>query len=206
MTRLLRLLIILATSSFTLIVNAGIVGTPHDFTTRGWGTANPCSVCHTPHNAQVVPGAPLWNHTITVVVFQPYTSDSLKATVNQPGMVSKLCLSCHDGSVAPDSFNMGDTGMKVGTATIAGNRQISHNGNLNMDHPIGFAYDSTLTAKDKGLASPTSAKWVDGMNVIPLYSGQMECSSCHSAHDNSNKMFLRLDNSGGALCLTCHLK
>ena len=38
---------------------ATIAGTPHDLSTKGWGTTETCKFCHTPHLAQSVAGAPL---------------------------------------------------------------------------------------------------------------------------------------------------
>ncbi len=34
----------------------------------------------------------------------------------------------------------------------------------------------------------------------------VECASCHNVHDNANGTFLRMANTGSALCLTCHNK
>jgi hypothetical protein len=57
-----------------------------------------CIFCHTPHNA--TGDGPLWNHQMSSAAYQPYTSSTLKATVGQPTGASRLCLSCHDGTVA----------------------------------------------------------------------------------------------------------
>jgi len=58
-----------------------------------------CVFCHTPHNAN--PAVPLWNQTLSSgVTYQPYTSTTMKATVGLPTGSSKLCLACHDGTVA----------------------------------------------------------------------------------------------------------
>ena len=53
---------------------------------------------------------PLWNHKVTTATYTLYSSPTLKATLSQPTHYgSKLCLSCHDGTVALDSFG-GNTG------------------------------------------------------------------------------------------------
>ena len=58
-----------------------------------------CVFCHTPHNAN--PAVPLWNQTLSAGVDLPaYTSTTMKATVGLPTGSSKLCLACHDGTVA----------------------------------------------------------------------------------------------------------
>ena len=50
------------------------------------------------YNAENVPDAPLWNHEVTQAVYTTYTSPTLDAgnppgNLDQPGGVSKLCLS-----------------------------------------------------------------------------------------------------------------
>jgi predicted CXXCH cytochrome family protein len=34
----------------------------------------------------------------------------------------------------------------------------------------------------------------------------VECGSCHDPHNNTNPTFLRIANTGSALCLSCHVK
>ena len=57
-----------------------------------------CIFCHTPHHASG--DGPLWNHQMSGASYTPYSSSTLKATVGQPTGSSRLCLSCHDGTVA----------------------------------------------------------------------------------------------------------
>lgn len=58
-----------------------------------------CIFCHTPHKARRdIPY--LWNRSDTTVNYIPYQSSTLHATVGQPTGTSKLCLSCHDGTIA----------------------------------------------------------------------------------------------------------
>ncbi|MCA8960628.1 MAG: hypothetical protein KDC38_08955, partial [Planctomycetes bacterium] len=40
-----------------------------------------------------------------------------------------------------------------------------------------------------------------------LEDGRVQCVSCHFAHGSraAYGMFLRVDNTGSALCMTCHL-
>ena len=61
-----------------------------------------CVFCHTPHGAENVPAAPLWNRQLSGATYTPYTSNSIDATdiAASPGGSSKLCLSCHDGTLA----------------------------------------------------------------------------------------------------------
>lgn len=85
--------------------------------------------------------------------------------------------------------------------------------------------DVASSANDKAFNDPTwgggGRLWVDvpaGVNneVLPLYGNAstangtfgptVECASCHNPHKTVNGSFLRMSNSGSALCLACHIK
>lgn len=174
---------------------AGISGTKHDLSGKGWGSDQICIFCHTPHNASAI--TPLWNHAQTAATFTVYTSSTLNASGLTVGGVSKLCLSCHDGTVALDSY-----GTRTGTNMITGSPLLGTD--LTNDHPIGFTYDAALATADGGLVTPASASLV--VTGIPLYTAKLECASCHNVHDNAASPFLRVANTTSALCLKCHVK
>ncbi len=182
-----------------------IVGSAHDFSDDSWNTTGEiCLVCHTPHNADAsITNAPLWNHESTTATFTTYSSATMDATTGQPDASSKLCLSCHDGTVAVDNF--GDqTG---GTYFISGNDNIGTN--LSDDHPISFTYDATLASNDGGLFDPTTTNSGLGGTISEdlLIDGQVQCASCHDVHNGSgiDKLLIK-SNDASALCLTCHNK
>jgi predicted CXXCH cytochrome family protein len=182
---------------------AGISGSEHDLSGAAY-TTEICNVCHTPHNADTdVADAPLWDHEVTVQGYTVYSSTTLNATVGQPDGVSKLCLSCHDGSVALDSF-AGATG----TTTISGNALVGSD--LANDHPISFVYNTALSTADGGLFDPSAAGLgPDGgtIDAEMLFSSNVECASCHDVHDaDDNTYLLTVNNADSALCLTCHDK
>lgn len=182
-----------------------ILNSAHDFSGETWNTTTEvCIVCHTPHNADIsVSEAPLWNHETTAASFTPYSSPTLDATVGQPSASSKLCLSCHDGTIALDNFG-GTTG---GTSFITGSTLIGTN--LLDDHPISFVYDAALATTDGGLYDPTTANSGLGSTIDAdlLFGGQMQCASCHDVHNGSGESYLlRMSNNASALCLTCHNK
>jgi predicted CXXCH cytochrome family protein len=182
-----------------------IVGSAHDFSDDAWNTTGQiCIVCHTPHNADsTITNAPLWNHETTVATFTTYTSATMNATTGQPDASSKLCLSCHDGTVAVDNF--GDqTG---GTHFITGNALVGTD--LNNDHPISFVYDAALASADGGLYDPTNTNSGLGGTISDdmLIDNQVQCASCHDVHNGSGVAnLLRKSNAASALCLTCHNK
>lgn len=190
----------------TLSPHAGIQGSPHDMSSKGWGTTELCKYCHTPHMAQNVTGAPLWNHQTSAQTYTLYSSPTFQgaSTQTQPGPQSKLCLSCHDGTVAIDSYaNRG--AIQTGTHFMTSTNLVGANGSLASDHPIAFTYNAALAAANKHLATPVSGSWVDGSQTLPLYGGRLECASCHSVHDNTYPQFLRMSNAGSAMCLMCHV-
>ncbi|NOY94794.1 MAG: cytochrome c3 family protein [Chlorobi bacterium] len=182
-----------------------ITGTDHDFSGRTWNSSGEiCIVCHTPHNANgAVTGAPLWNHQVTGATFTPYSSTTLDATVGQPAGNSKLCLSCHDGTVAVENYG----NVTNGAEFLSGSELIGTD--LSNDHPISFSYDATLASTDGGLYDPTTQTSGLGGTIGDdmLFAGQLECASCHDVHNGAGySNFLRKSNSGSALCLTCHNK
>jgi len=181
--------------------SAQITGTSHDFGSEAWNPSGKiCIVCHTPHNADTsVSDAPLWNHAVTAATFSLYSSPTFDSgPAVQPAGASKLCLSCHDGTIAVDSF-----GGATGTDFIGGGALIGTD--LSDDHPVSFTYVTEV-----GLYDPTTApSGLPGGTTVAadmLFAGQVECASCHDVHDDSNGEFLRKPNDGSALCLTCHDK
>lgn len=202
-----------------------IVGSKHDLRASGGGTptgqglTEVCVVCHTPHQAPAANGQyPLWNHTGTSTAsFGVYGSPTMNATPTEIGgapmgsqSVSLLCMSCHDGTVSVLSMY---NPPNAGTPTViplagridASGRIISTANigtNLTDDHPVNFTYNSALAAADGGLVDPASNPTVQSW----LVGGTVQCSSCHDVHDPQYTPFLRADNTGSALCLTCHVK
>lgn len=158
-----------------------------------------CIFCHTPHNAS--PVQPAWNRNNPVSAYIVYSSQSMDAAPGQPTGDSKLCLSCHDGSIAVGSVLSRDQEivMSGGTRTLpAGKSNLGTD--LSDDHPISFRYDSSLASKDVKLKDPSQLP-----QQVKLDSrGEMQCTSCHDAHDDSNGKFLVMDNSNSQLCASCH--
>ena len=207
MKKLFTLIFVLAMAQYSFA--QGITGSAHDFSGAGWNaTGEMCIVCHTPHNADItVAEAPLWNHEVTVATYTLYSSPTLDATdMGQPAANSKLCLSCHDGTVALENFGGTTTGTNFlvdGDAAFIGT-------DLSDDHPISFTYDAALAGTDVGLWDPTTKTTGAGGGTITndwLFNNQLQCASCHDVHNAANVSFLLVkDNAASALCLTCHNK
>ncbi len=187
-----------------LSFSQGIIDSAHDFSTETWNsTTELCIVCHTPHNSAALTDAPLWNHDITTTTFTLYSSATLDATIGQPNATSKLCLSCHDGTVAVDNFG----GTTTGNDFISGTDLLGTD--ISNDHPISFIYDASLAATDGSLFDPTivSSGLVSTINDDMLFNSQMQCASCHDVHNTGGFTSLLIkNNTNSALCLTCHNK
>ena len=169
-----------------------VAGSPHDFS-PGRDGSQACQFCHTPHMA--LANTPLWNHTLSNAVYTIYQSSSLDAEVGQPTGSSKLCLSCHDGTIALESSVRGGGGttlMPPGKANIGTD--------LSDDHPISFIYSADLAAKDPQLRDPSSLPEELALDKF----GEMQCVTCHDPHDDTFGKFLVLPNIKSNLCLKCH--
>lgn len=161
---------------YTLIsvAYAGIAGTKHDLSAGGGQTiraqtvTQKCVFCHTPHHASGV--SPLWNRdlsTATYTVPNIATFPYLLSTVPQPDKGSKLCLSCHDGTVAIGQLiNIPGPGMggMVGMTDYSGTGLLTGEGKLapcptpecttgslaylgtdiSWKHPVSIALNDTL--------------------------------------------------------------
>lgn len=98
---------------------------------------------------------------------------------------------------------------------------------LSNDHPVGIQYANSSV----GILDPdfNEAQKITGKNVWYVDSGAtkgttnskdkydmilytksdkpyVECASCHDPHTDENATFLRIANTGSAVCLTCHNK
>jgi len=180
----------------------------HDLSPGGPGTVKAasgfaCLFCHAPHNVLADQKA-LWNHELSTQVYTPYTSTTYQQTGEQPlsGNPSKLCLSCHDGTVAP--------GLTVSEGLIPTSGAMSAQSNLQTDlrssHPFSFA--APLVDSGELRASLFSAPPQTADPSVRLVQGRVECTTCHDPHtpnlDPVAQKFLVRDNSNGQLCLACH--
>ncbi len=150
------------------------------------GTTEVCVFCHTPHGASREGAkeirSPIWNRNLSKAQYQMYDqvwSKSFEATPNlagQPTGYSRLCLSCHDGTIALGSvlnkagsggFNGEETmeyptgqspagpfgSIPVGEgATSQNTRALGRD--LRNDHPISMKFDAELIAKDVEFVNP----------------------------------------------------
>jgi hypothetical protein len=190
------------------------------------GTDQVCVFCHTPHGASAGI-TPLWNRKVnaTANAYTAYTSSSLDAEAIQGALSknangsSKLCLSCHDGSLAISSVNVLNG---AGSPTTPGTVTINMTGtgaggtmppgsygettgftrklgvDLTNDHPISVTFNSTLADRDGELRA------LDSVQKYPAGTGTVI-----GVRSSGYKPKLPLEPTGplGAgqiQCATCH--
>ncbi len=203
-----RLFIVVAALGFAnALVHAqqSIVDTPHNLSAGSIGNIRAsfeeqvCIFCHTPHNAS--PIQPLWNRYLPVAAYSVYASNSLDANPGQPTGASKMCLSCHDGTIAVGSVISRDQIIQMaGGITTLPPGSSNLGTDLSDDHPISFVYDTSLLPNNPTLTDPNLLPPEVALDV----NREVQCTTCHDAHDNSFGDFLVRDNTDSALCYTCH--
>ncbi len=179
---------------------ANIEGSPHDFSSSGWSGGEICLPCHTPHNASmVISDAPLWNHLVTSATFTVYSSPTMKGSALQPRGPSKLCLSCHDGTVALDSFGGNGGGNMISAAANIGTA-------LTDDHPISIYWNHQNEINSICLKCH-NPRPTDFNPILPFFNRYIECSTCHDVHNKSGfSHLLRKSMQSSELCFHCHGK
>ena len=123
----------------------------------------------------------------------------MNATVGVPTGSSKLCLSCHDGTIAIGStMNNGADGDAGVNGRAVDGRLGRSAPDLGDDHPISFV--PVVGRRHRQAAGGEPVK-LDA-------NGQVQCRTCHDPHrmdiDTTTKKFLVVNNSSSALCVVCH--
>lgn len=229
--------------AFALTVpGGGVAGSIHDMNHYTGATPDQqdrvCAFCHTPHHALTEGNdyLPLWSHALPSSSYSSYDSATVDATIDPGTMMegpSKLCMSCHDGTVAVDT-HYASTGAKKLDSDIFGGAAIAMVDSLSNDHPIGFVYEDVAVGpaeNDPADGIPSGggqdnwirnkeARYLDNISLQikdRLYSGSqgaiMTCATCHDVHNKRNvddptktNYLLLSPNNGSKLCLTCHIK
>jgi len=201
----------------TPYVEAKVESTKHNLSTTGPGPIKAydetqiCIFCHTPHGAVATP---LWNHTLSNASYILPTAipggawETMESTPNRIDGDSRLCLGCHDGTVAIGSVvNPGITSLTPIDMTDSGTGKLTPEGklapkppsqeqswmvrgtNLSGHHPVSIKLDAVLKdLKDSQCDAGTTSFRVccPKPPIILRQTGTAEwgvqCSSCHDAH------------------------
>jgi hypothetical protein len=228
------LILVLAVSLIIAgVAMATVVSTKHDMraivtgidgrsiTATGSLTTQVCVFCHHPHRgtSTLAGSVLLWNINDNAQTYATYSSPTTNATdiggnvgTDDAAKYTLLCMGCHDGGGASNTFIRSAADGALGTAPdlLTGNTNLGST--LEDDHPVDFVYPSTAIAAD-GL---TDIKIAAGGQVVgnvgsttyPLYIGTMQCATCHNVHngDSSGVQFMRGNNiiANSEICRDCH--
>ncbi|NOZ75865.1 MAG: hypothetical protein GXO90_10935 [FCB group bacterium] len=199
-----QIITLILTTSFHLWGQSIISETKHNLSVSGpgqltaTGETEICIFCHATHNGSGE--APLWNRSSASTTYTMYGSPSMTGNSQQPGVSSRLCLSCHDGTVALGLvLNRSDPiAFPLGMDKIPAGYRTNLSDNLADDHPLN------LDTHPTGELSCNGCHDLHGNNG--MVSKPLECSSCHDAHDNTYGKFLKTNPIQGGVCALCHDK
>lgn len=193
-----------------------------------------CVYCHTPASRDTGFSGPSWqpNHSPgNSLPSQPEGRRPNSLASVPGGGPTYLCLTCHDGTQALDVSLREDGRLSESETHPVG---VSYGGTEGIPNRLstydlarrGFAMPTA------GVINQEKLWWVDTDNVriagewrqgqaglreksdVILFSrsGELEtdptpyveCASCHDPHQCETEYFLRMDNVGSALCMSCH--
>ena len=196
------------------IATAQITGSAHDFSGKGWAQSQTCLPCHTPHGGggasiSGYEAGRLWNHNLPALGQIYTTYDGNFSRDEAMDSYSILCMGCHDGTVALDSF-----GGAAGTNFLTGAALVGTD--LTSQHPVGIS--ATWPDSEPSSLNPR-ATWEDKtfgnsrmgtlrlMVVNGVEHSVVSCATCHEPHGRGgHDSILRIDNTASQMCLTCHNK
>lgn len=139
-----------------------------------------CATCHFAHAAKAE--RPLWQKQGTVDS-SLFVRDSEAAG----GVKTGLCMSCHDGTIAPTIKAHSVGGVERVTALGA---------DPSANHPVGVDYLAALR-RDPGSYNDPAMN-----HRIILEDGRVGCVSCHATHE----VTASAGNVRPEVCLDCHVR
>jgi hypothetical protein len=198
-----------------------VISTRHNLSVSGPGEVRSltetevCKFCHIPHNA-IVP-VPLWGHALSTAQYDTPEirgRDGSRTPAPQPDGSSRLCLSCHDGTVAlgdiagePKPLEM------LGSSRLTPGRPGFLGTDLSGSHPVSFVVpdgDNELgqSDSDMGLRLLSAIEADDSVNLD--HQGKMQCTTCHDPHADTYYVPGRVPRfwvkpTVDEVCLTCHV-
>ncbi|TAN43003.1 MAG: hypothetical protein EPN25_01870 [Nitrospirae bacterium] len=198
---------------------------------KALGETQICIFCHTPHKATV--SIPLWNHTLSAATYTlPSSATQKSVPSNPPDGSSRLCLSCHDGTVplgSVQNFGGPPTIIPMGGGALTGPSNMGTN--ISGHHLVSIELPATLNAAKAAecqsltiawnvrIPSNITASWTPLQPTNNSFGGSLtkkgvQCTSCHDPHmDNPvGGAFIKAASRGSwttrgytaALCLACH--
>ncbi|MDF1561760.1 MAG: cytochrome c3 family protein [Deltaproteobacteria bacterium] len=200
---------------------AAIAETRHNLSVSGPGPIRAtnetriCVFCHTPHTSKAE--VPLWNRDLPDKPFLQYTSPSSDAEDREPVRpltgTSRLCMACHDGTIALGAVkSQRETISMIGTEAgrIPSKSASALGHDLSGSHPVSMQVTpgqiSANNARDSLLVPLESMKADSEVRLDG--SDQLQCTTCHDPHDDSNfagsGVHFYRKASFSDVCTVCH--
>ena len=207
--QLIGLLVLLAVT--TGAQRQSVRDTSHNLSTTGPGAIRAvsetrvCIFCHSSHNA--TNEGPLWNHeTSSPAAFRTYERATMEGAVQQPNGATKLCLSCHDGTIAVGAVH--SVGYDIEMQNVGGGGEIPscRKGYIGTDlsgtHPVSVKMNEEIAVARSSLRWPP----YDPESAVGLdRSGYVQCTACHDPHGSrSEKLPFWQKESYSEVCRVCH--
>jgi hypothetical protein len=205
-----------------LAQDSGVSLTLHNLSARGPGEVKAidekevCKFCHTPHGGNE--RTPLWGHALSSVaayetpVLHGQRGGSL--VTPQPDGASRLCLSCHDGTVALGDLGPGRAGIQMaGAQKLGGDRRSLIGTDLSGSHPVSIAVADIVRpegATGTDITIRPAAALLADPNVRLDRSGKIQCTTCHDPHSDLNYQAGKVPHfwvkpTVTEVCLSCHV-
>jgi hypothetical protein len=200
--------------------NKSVIATVHNLSSSGpgevraLGESQVCKFCHIPHNP--VAASPLWGQSLSRAQYLTPSVESglgAKTPAPQPDGSSRLCLSCHDGTVA-----LGDVRGRSQPIPFASGQRLrpGQRGFLGTDltgsHPISFSVPTTdpnpgVGERDMGLRATQATTSDDEVKLDAA--GKMQCTTCHDPHSDQYYQPGKVPRfwvkpTVQEVCITCH--
>lgn len=198
-----------------------VVDTVHNLSVSGPGAIKAvaetevCKFCHVPHNA--IAPEPLWGHRLSEIpqyeTPEVYSLSGGRMQAPQPDGSSKLCLSCHDGSVAlGEVVGMKEPIAMAGTHMLGPGTRGHIGADLSGSHPVSIVVRGSQDGAS-AIDSDMGVKPVQAIEADPDVrldkAGKMQCTSCHDPHLDRYYQPGKVPRfwvkpSVEEVCLTCH--
>jgi predicted CXXCH cytochrome family protein len=164
-----------------------------------------CIFCHSSHNATTE--GPLWNHqTSSSAAFRTYDRATMQGSAQQPNGATKLCLSCHDGTIAVGSVHSSQESIEMQNVGTAGEIPASRKAHIGTDlsgtHPVSIKMDEQTALARTSLRWPPYDPEVEvGLDAY----GFVQCTSCHDPHGSkAASLPFWQKESFSEVCRVCH--
>jgi predicted CXXCH cytochrome family protein len=201
---------LLVAGSATAGKKSRIVDTRHNLSVTGKGEIRSttetriCIFCHSSHNASHE--GPLWNHETTPSQFRTYDRSTMISNPEAPNGATKLCLSCHDGTIAVGAVRSMERTVAMANVGPSGEIPNSRKSNLGTDlsgtHPVSVKFRQRDAMVKQGLRWPP----FDPQKQVGLDAdGYVQCTACHDPHGSRSTRYpFWQKESFSEVCNVCH--